>query len=583
MKTDIIVTTFNGNSIQCEIELFLEDLSINQGALCPQLLSKNACAQVQENILNILARVFPDIRFSSVGYAIVSRDLENMHENRLQTDISTLVETICQLILESVAQRIGAPGDSSLDMLRERQETFKTVFLGESPTAPRTQVIRLQELFRDRKYQSAETLLKELKKSQLSSTEQSLVLPVELRLKLRDTACDMAAMKALFAAYRERHADDPRLMKVGYFTMIRATEDCRNMREPRAHLREFERQYPVSILSPEELALYHYHKGRAEYGRGEFLGALDQLSHAAEYAWKNDERLLAGINNIAANCFSDNLFFEQAHYLALASLNTRKKQDLAEIFESQGCLAGIAFKQAQFEKAWQLFREYEQMAEHIDLSRDEINRLNNYLAKAATMVDEYELAKEYLSRAQEYGDRLGFSATIKMLLLLRQRQYKDMDEWFTQTSMMPENHTQYDKFALGWSYAFMAQAEFARKAFNSGVKHLSRAVGFFQSDLYHLEAACICSWLYSPALPDEALALFDKIQPIDTIIEAFEKYATKHADIPHLHAGTLLSEFDKKTPEKVRLLLLLQHIEDIADLPPPSTEATKFLDSICLY
>jgi len=576
MNTRIPAITFNGSVVECALSFSIEDLSINGSEESSPLLSERVRGRVQEVVVGALRRAYPDLAIERVGYRLVSRDLENLRANRVRPDGESLAKAISHRILNEVAVRVGADMQADLDSLRERQPIFRRVFLGEAPRPPAPAVERVGVLFEERRFEEAAGLLRELDMESLSAEERERVAPVELALELRRCGCAVPRMEACYAAWSKRHASEGKLRRKGHMVLVRALEDCRHIHAPRKWLRAFEEKWPVSALMPDERSYYWYSKGRTEYGRGEFIGALELLERAAAELPSGDLPLLAAIQTVAANCLADNLLFEPARRLAEQALETRKRLALADAFESQGALAGIAFKAGRFDEAREEFLVYARMAEELELGSDERNRLRNYLAKSAIMVGDFDEARAHLERAME-DDRLGFSAALWLLWLLHRGEHAAMDAFYAEHFLLPERQRGCDPFALGWAYAFMARAEFARGRWEPGVKYLARAVGFFRADRYHLEAAWLLRYLWEYPLSGEALSLFERIQPVEEILSDLEEYARRHRDLLD-RIPTLAEEVDVSP----RLDSLFEELAALqSGTAPPG--GGRLLDRICLY
>lgn len=579
-------TSLNGQTLPCKAEIFVDGpLEINREMPCPTLLTENSHARTQARITEILQQAYPSLGISSLGYALVSRDLENIQAMMLHPDAAELAEGIYKLIMNEMAStlRVSESGDKQqlASALAGKQDAFSQIFLETAPRASDPHAQRAEELFREKKYAQAKRLLKDIDRSTLSPHDEDSVNLMLFKLVLLDSGCNPEKMTSLFEKALSIYINKPRQAKQYYFSFIRYLEDCRDPSAPRKIIEEFEKKYPLSILDAREKAEYFYLKGRTEYGRGEFLGALKSLQLAMEHSDKSDQKLISAVYTIAANCFSDNFFFEDARAIAGQARELREILNLPERYETQGCLAGIAFKQGDFEAANDLFQEYQSLTEQVELSLDEENRLYNYLAKAAIMLGNTEEAARMLAKASQAGDRLGFSVTLELLLLLRLKAYPKMQELFLSTCLLPEAHRDYDNFALGWSYSLMARSCFEQQDYLDGVKLLARGINFFQADLYVVEAAYVMLYLYNYPLPPEATNLFDEIQPRAAIMENFEHYVGKHQDMAQQYAGSFIETTELQANNL--LLDLYERMKSIDENNYNPQEIQDILDSVCLY
>ena len=581
MKARIEATAFNGSRVLCNIDLFVEGLSFLHDESPDELLSENVRARVRKTVLELIGKALPDQKVNQLAYRLVSRGLEEMRANHLEPDPEQLTRQITKAILDNLLEHVGLDIDAQVDALRERREVFRSIYFGKEVAGVRQKVRRLVDLHGERKYAEVAELLCELQREELTVAEKELMIPISLDMELRRANCQMNELENCFLQYLKLHEKHPTLSKKGYFHMIRAMEDCRDMQAPRRLLEEFETKYPLSLLMPDERSHYNYHKARTEYGRGEFIGALELLDKAQQDV-SDEPALEAAIETVAANILSDNLFFEPARKLVEKALHTRRQLGLVDTFESQGCLAGIEFKEGRFEEARAGFEEYARLAQKVPLSGDERNRLHNYLAKSAIMVGDTDSAQWHLKDAFEAGDRLGFSASLQLLLHLRNGLHDVLAGFFSRTLMLPENHRRYDNFALGWGYSFAAVSAFEQESWEDGVFHLGRAVDFFQRDLYFMEAAWILRHLWEYPLPDESLKLFGRVCSAEKVLDDFSAYVEKHRGLPD-RSDVLLSEWGGTTMNvpKDRLERLLAELRALKSMKPGTQP--ELLNRLCLY
>ena len=402
---------------------------------------------------------------------------------------------------------------------------------------------------------------------------------IRFKLFLRNAEEDI---EGIFRSSLEDFKHNPRRLKSFYFSYIKFLENIRDVERPRKLLKEFEKKYPISILSKDELSLYYYLNGRSEYARGEFLIGLDQLSHAREELDKNDDQLKASILNTAANCFTDNLFFKEAMSIADKALHIREKHKLPERQETVSLMGGIHFKSANYEDALNSYLLAEELSKEFTLTNRHKNRLYNYIAKSSVMSGNYKKAETYLEKAIKDGDQKGFSSYIHLLLLLKQKKYDLMLDHFKEKTMLPENQREYDDFALGWSYTYMAEGAFLQEKYDDGIEYLYKAVTFFIEDLYFLEAQYVSLLLFRYSVPSNHIELFRNLEGNDTILSKLKVYVEKHASIRQTFFNDLFTNDDSDIGNS-NLEQFYNDIKEINDINYNPEQVREIMDGICLY
>jgi len=574
---------FNGNVIDVKIELFLDGLiKINKNIKKNDVISTRVYTDAQSIILETLQNSYSKLRIDKVGFTIISRDLEILKNQMLIPNTKSLVNAIHQLVMNNICDNISIDNkldfDKKIEILNRKEDEFIEFYLGRKKQYIKNKkLLRVIHLNDEKKYKEAFTILGEINTNELSKFENEEFVFTRFQLFLKNVKEDV---EPIFRNLIDEYSENPRQIKRLYFEYIRFLENLRDERKPQKMIREFECKYPISFLSNGELAWYYYLKGRAEYGRGDFLFALENLSFALENVDKDNERLLASIYNTSVNSFTDNLFFNEAKIIAKNTFQIRKKNDYSELYETVSLQGGIEFKSANFKKAFNYFIESEIMFKGKALTNSNPSRGYNYISKSAIMSGKFDIARKYLDKANEVGDRKGFSKAIELLFYLKQNNYAKMDEVYKESIMLPENHLygKYDNFAIGWGYTFMALSSFEQKKFKNGIQHLVKAIDNFMDDLYLLEAFYVSLYLYQYALPEDEIQRFRDLTADFDLKNEFEEYITKHIMISEQYANI----FDVESNEINILKQFYDDTKEINDENYNPELVKQILNSICL-
>jgi HD-GYP domain-containing protein (c-di-GMP phosphodiesterase class II) len=408
---------------------------------------------------------------------------------------------------------------------------------------------RALALFQEREYNKSLELLLAIDRTKLIDSDLQEVdfLMFSLRLKIDKVYSN--TLNQLFINYLESTHERPYLAKRYYFEYIKFLEDIRDHKRPRLLIEQFENKYPVSILNNEEKTTLYYLKGRAEYARGEYLSSLEYLELAIQSLNPADLKMKANIFNTSVNTFTDNLFFEEAMYIAQKAQETRTMLNLPETFESISCIAGIETKRGNHQKAYEILKSMLNQDNLPKLTDIETNRLYNYLAKSAVFCEKYDEAETYLLEAEKAGDFKGFTKTTRLLMLFKRKEYSLMRELFVNNHMLPENHDDtkgFDKFALGWGYTYMAKAAFEEQKYRDGLLYLIDGMNWFISDLYYLEARIVSLYGLVYELPEKYLGVLTDTIRDKKVVELFDEYIAKHSVIREKFFYIYAPEYEPK-------------------------------------
>ena len=573
------IKTLNGQELLANIAIYLESrVKFNFEEQDNPLLPIRIYSDVKSKSLDIFKKAFPDLALGSISISMVSKDLESLKVQLLTPDAEDLINAVKMLVINDVSESIGMDKNLSFDekvnQLPKHMREFKTSYLKSNPIDNK-KLIRVSQLIIEKEYSVANELLKEIDKQGLSQLEIEEYDFVWFQLLVKNLREDVPELfKDLLDVYSENHRQLKRL----YFEYIRFLENLRDDRKPRNFLREFEDIFPLSSLSKSEKSWYFYLKGRAEYSRGDFLFALENLSLALENADKNDERLIASIYNTTVNSFTDNLFFDEANHIAQKAFDLRKKNEYSELYETVSLQGGIKLKSGEYKKALEYFLKSEKMFEGKTSTNANPSRLFNYIAKSAIFVEDFKLAEQYIEKAKNSDDTKGFSIAIELLLNLKQHNYAHMSELFKSSIMLPENQKVYDNFAIGWGYVYMALASFEQKKFKDGAHHLARSISNFQDDMYIFEAFYVSLYLYQYSVPSKEIQRFRDLTKDYYLMDDYEEFIEKHVDVSERYAGGFGFDLPKTN-------LLKQFYEDTRDMNDENynPEVVKdILDSFCL-
>jgi tetratricopeptide (TPR) repeat protein len=325
--------------------------------------------------------------------------------------------------------------------------------------------------------------------------------------------------------------------------------------------KSFEESFPESTLSPKEKALLEYLRGRSEYHKGEYIGALELLDKAYRAADKKDEEFISDILNTAASSFTDNLFFEHARILLREALAIREKLSLGTKAETISAIGVLAFKNGNFDEAYSLFTQALREMRTSNFVKDE-NRILNYLAKAALYKGDSATSDTFLDEALGKADRVEqklFSHAIRMASLVMRKEFQSAHELFQETFLLPEHHQHC--FPVAWGYFFEAEASFQLGRLKDAIRHQARCVDLFLSDRFILEAglASIKPFLWNPDI--EHLELFYENINEENIVNELIEYRDNHEDLPERFFTEFFDKNDSATHPETSSL------RGLADLP----------------
>jgi len=498
-KYKISATTFNGNKIAPEIEIFIQNYDKTLKDIVPLM--------VYSEVINSVKK---ELHLTNFSCSFISKDLENLQRYKITVDTQSLTNVLIPL---------------ALDFAKASQDHQNSVV--------NQSLMRVRAMYQERKHSDAKELFETIDQKLLSSLDRDKYFLMQFKLILEKSEED-------FAHYLELFANNPKKIKECYFEYIKYLENRREEYKPTQLLEEFEKRYPLSMLSEDELALYYYLKGRAQYRRGDFLLALKNLSEALTYVAQDDKILRASIYNTATNSFNDNLFFYEAKELANKAFTMRDKLKLPQKQESLSLLGGIYFKSGQFKKSYKTYTE------SMALLNDDNPRALNYLAKTSIMLGYNSKAKEYLKRSQQYPDSKGFVILLELLYLFQKKDFEQLIELYKTTVMLPENRRDYDKFVCGWSYAILARASFDKKQEYDGIEYLYKSIDYFLKDKYILEAFYVSLYIYQYGVSQNEMVRFQELLQEFHLPILFKEFVEKHAIISTKYANIFEIKSDKK-------------------------------------
>jgi len=331
------------------------------------------------------------------------------------------------------------------------------------------------------------------------------------------------------------------------------------------------------------IILIDYLDGRTAYLGGEYIGAIEKLESARINHDPSDVEFYSEILNTSASVFTDNLFFEQADFLIGKAERIRADLHLPALYESVSGRGVCAFKAGRFKDARNLFEQaYQGMQESGPIA--DHNRILNYIAKAQLFCGEPAAASVSLDKALESADtakKASFSHAIRMALLVSGKKHQEATRLFRSEFMLPENHEQFDVFALGWGYRYQAEACAATGLSRDAAEYLARAIRFFDSELYVLEA---CSALLLPiawGLDPQTLSLFSSMVGDMALMQKLEAYCMKHRAINQSYFKDVFTESGASLPRKARLENFGLDVAMLLSVPDKS-RAQAFLSAPCL-
>ncbi len=585
MKFKVNATAFNGKPVQVDIELYVETLNINfRREQKNKLITAEVYQELQNQILMELRQIYPQQLLETINFKLISRDLEELIGLKFKVQESDLREATIATVLNYLALEIGVTPHRNIEKLKTSLGRFENRFVARFLSSPEQNISnpKLQEAmgsYQEKMFSQASDIINVLSPDDLNYYDRSVWEWLSFATRTKQDKEDSPDLREQFDRALERYSQQPSLIKKYYFSYIEFLEDIRDAKKPRELIREFEARYPLSILDDDEAVVYHRLKGRAEYHRGEYLIALEHFGIALIRVDKNDLKSKAAIFNSAVNCFTDNLFFESAHWIASQAEVWRRVLDLPQTYESISCMAGIETKRKNYAQALELHQKADELIQDIQITDIDANRHYNFMAKNYILAGNYARGEEYLDKAEEAGDHKGFTQSLRMLLYYQQSSYDQMDELFERRF---KAESKYDHFVLGWANALMARAAFVQKRFDAAISYLEDSISLFMSDLYILEARMVSLYGFAFDPPKEYQ---DKIMGIiinNNIDARFEEYVAKHAEInsKYYHFFNPDAQDYQEEPELIRLA---ETVRKINNNKYDAHEVALFIDSYCLY
>ena len=589
MIVKVKAKTINGSNIETGIDITIAALSF--GSEQPELhnpVSTGVLAETLSELKTILHRLFPKAKLEKARLHIISKDLESISSMGIVLDCASLSKGLTAAIISHIARELGFNSAVNNDMktyLKAHQEDFLRLFQESQHTEQvNPDLVRVHELLKDKKYQESFRLLSSIDNKLISEKDRREADFLSFSLRLKSGIGDLSQVDLEFRAALEKLGDRPEYVKKYYFEYIRFLENSRDFQRPSKLLKEFQEKYPLNLLDePEKVTFYHL-RGRAEYARGDYLRALKQLTTALTHTDPEDRENRAKLFNSSVNCFGDNLFFDEAMWIAEQASELRSLLNLPENMETLSCLAGLKTKQNKHDEALEILRKVEVQSSAFCLTQVEHNRLNNYLAKSLIFLGDYEQAGMYLKKAEAAGDPKGFSRQIRLLMYLKQKDFTGLEKLFNEVFILPENqnlNSGFDRFVLGWAYTIMAEASLIQQQYRDAVLYLNDAIAFFLSDKYVLEAKFATLLIWSYRLPEPYAASFRRLRDGMDLEKQFDEYVKKHSFI----AESYFHYYDPKSNkdhEKSALAVMAARLDLMDDYNNNPVEVQGLLSEICL-
>jgi tetratricopeptide (TPR) repeat protein len=585
MRTKIAVKLTNGIEKKIECEYFIESIFVN-------IDNQNQMTSIDKETYDILCSrmltLFSKCEVDNIysfGFKITSIDIEFLQAKDLELDWRSCSDELYNNLKNIVLNRIDntkisdeksiVSDEELIGLIKQYKDRLKTNLIHQD--YPYTHNIKnILELIQNRKYDEAK---KELQKLQASDNSYSSIYNICIGQFLINTklSLDESKVEDEFRTNIEKFKESPKWVSSFYFEYIKYFEDRRNARKALSLINEYTEKYSLELLTDDQNIYLLYLKGRSYYQSGDYLKALNSLGKAMLLSRSNIDYLSTRLYNTITNIFNDNLFFIHAEYTANKSLSLRQEEESSNLHESYSCLAGVYFKHCQFDKAVNTFLKAKEIVESncLELSSTEHNRLNNYIAKSFIMLKDFKKAEEYLTEANSYDDRRGFSFYLNILRFYVEKKYDIIIKEFSKKQKLME---EYDKFVLGWIHFFVAEAYYHIKKYDEADKFFNQSVNHFMDDRYILEA----SYLYHISdIPK--FASFTKNEHHDSdlkdrVKEKVISYIDMHCDIVETY-GYLFEGYEIKE-EKDYYLIELNFI----DMDYHNKETKDMLKkSICLF
>jgi hypothetical protein len=422
-----------------------------------------------------------------IEFSLISKDLEELMQNDVKIDFRDSIDEIYKVILDELDNKI----------INIQHESLK----------------RVKELYDNRKIDDAIEIFKTIEIDTLSKFEFEEYKLLEFKL--------FDDKKKFFDGYKALFERNHTKLKELYFVYLKYLEDIRDDKRPKKLIENIEEEFSIEEeFNRDEKAIFYYLRGRNFYARGEFLDALRDFKKSLEYC--SNEKLLASIYNSATNSFTDNLFFDEAFFMANKAFEIRKKLKLSEKSDSLSLIGGIYLKRKNFKRAYEAFKEVEEITDKKD------NRIYNYLVKSTIMLGFYNKAKEYLNIAKKYDDRLGFTILAEMFLIYKTQNYEKLFDYAKEKFLITDKKSSFDKVVLGWGYFLLAQKASQEEKYLDSYKFLNSSIEYFLLDKYILEAY----YAYLKIDKDnEYSEYFLNVNKEYNLKGEFDEYIKKHSSI----------------------------------------------------
>ena len=481
-KIRIKAKTFNGVEINPEVDVF-----INYGKK-DNFLPLFVYNDLKDKIKSKLNR-------KDLDFEIISKDLDKLKEKKVE------------IIWEDFKEKI-------LEIVKDIEE-IKNPFLN-----------RAINFYEEGKFLEAKEMADNINYEELSQYEKDEYRLLEFMLKNKKSEKE-------FYEEVDYFQKNPIFLKKLFFHMIKFAQDKRDEKLPRQLISKFEDSFSLKDLNDKEKSIYFYLKGRALYHRGEFIEALRNLIKAKEYAI--DEELLANIYNTSANIFTDNLYFDEAIFLANKSLEIRKKLHLDEkVKDTLSLIGGIYLKQNKLNKSYEYFK---------NIDREDA-RINNYRAKVAILRGYLNKAKEFIEKSKNIDneDKKGFRRSIEMLYLFKKGELEKVKEFFSKEFVLPEKREKVDAIVWGAVYTILAEIYFKEEKFEDFLISLYKAIKILLEDNYILEAYYLSLYPYFFDLDKNLIKNFENTLFSLELNSKISDYIYRHSDILKKEANKLVIE-----------------------------------------
>lgn len=556
MKKLIKTTFFNGISKNILLNIDIAYVRLTKSSDLFILKSSQLFGEVNSLLKKNLSSIVSDIDNYNFDINVISPDYFSLKMLHSHFDIKELsdfiaIASLFYLLLEEgfIKPRLLEDFDKNksfnnyFNYYKKKLNDILVSKINQTKLKNNKDFAKIDSCFSKRKYIEARKIFDTINFSSLLSFEKAVYKRHELKLNYYENKSKDKENKKLFIETLKKYDYNKDILPYLYFDYIKYAEDNRN-RDATEFIKKFENEFIITDVSEDIKAYYFYLKGRNSYYNGFYIEALDLLEKSYNiYHQLKNEDMLASVYNSTANCFSDNLFFEEALFIAEKALKIRMKLKSPLLGETYGLLGNIYFKKTEFDKSVEYYKKSLEFIKEID--KKNYSKTLNYLAKSCIFNKDYSNAANYIAQSKnllvnENEKNKSFTYLYELLLAY----YKNDAESFNSIFRIfanPVNYNNFDKFPLAWAFTYKALFDYNEKDVLSGNKNILNAMNIFNDDRYFFEAGFIWNYYVLNNPNDSSLQVSDRN---NNIMIQLIKHLEEYYDLPKKYFKDLFLELN---------------------------------------